>query len=371
MSYRSTLAILERFALRLLGWIRVPSLGTMTKARRKLRVDDCRTFLHKVVDRCAEMMRKVKTSYGDRRFVAIDGTRIIVRRSRDTARRLHRPHDTHYPQGLMLFAVDVFRRLPLDWVFAGKKVGERTAMNDLLVHLKPGDVAVMDRGFPSRKLFGLLLDRGIDVIARMNASKLTGWKEVQEFLKTGKKNAKIDLVIGRGKTRRTVQARLVERDRQRGRPRKGTKKERMVILTTLSVEDGFDRAAIIKLYGARWGVETLLRELKSFIEVEPGHSDLVQGIEQEIAASLIWMALATLLQTQAEDGLPDGRRVVRTDCLRLASEILMDYFMGRSIDNAVEVFTEALRKHATSYREQRHAPRKCKMPYGRSRNAFA
>jgi IS4 transposase len=33
------------------------------------------------------------------------------------------------------------------------------------------------------------------------------------------------------------------------------------ILTTLKLEDGFSRDEIIKIYGARWGIETMFKEL--------------------------------------------------------------------------------------------------------------
>ena len=289
----------------------------------------CRDVLKTVVAHCSQMMSQCQYRYGDRRFIAFDGTRLVTRRSGDTARKLHRyrrPNGerVHNPQGLMVAAVDVFRRLPLDWIFVGKKIGERTALMQLLdtLDLSRGDVAIMDRGLPSRVLFGALLERGVDVVARMSTSALVGWNEVQAFIASGKKSAVIALVVGDRKEPVTIRARLVERDRQRGRPRKGTTKERMVIVTTLAEADGFTRQELVKIYGARWGIESLFAELKSFMNVEPFHSEFVSGCQQEIAASLIWMALASSMQAEAESTLTDGRRVVRSDCLRAAADLL-------------------------------------------------
>ena len=61
-------------------------------------------------------------------------------------------------------------------------------------------------------------------------------------------------------------------------------------------DDGFDRRAVLKMYPARWGVEALFRELKSLLDVEPPHGHTVTFCEQEIAGSLIWMALAAYLE---------------------------------------------------------------------------
>ena len=86
-----------------------------------------------------------------------------------------------------------------------------------------------------------------------------GWKAVQEFVKAGTKNGTITMTLQGSQGPVTLKARLVERDRT-GRPRKGSKPERMVILTTLSEDDGFDRTALLKIYGARWGIESLYWE---------------------------------------------------------------------------------------------------------------
>jgi hypothetical protein len=372
-SYRRCLPVLMGFAQRTFGWIKMPSLGSITPARAKMLPSECRSVLRMVIDRCQKCLGQVQHRYGTRRFIAFDGTRIITPRSHDTVIKLHRykgpgGKKTHYPQGLMVTAVDVFRRLPLDWIFVGKGTGERTAMKGLLdtLLMKEGDVAIMDRGLPSRKLFGLLLERGVDIVARMSTSRAIAWKEIAEFLKTKKKSGLITIQIGEGGTKREISVRLVERDRKRGRPRKGTKKESMLILTTLKEEDGFTRDEIIRIYGARWGIETLFKELKSFMGIEPMHSENTASCEQEICASLIWMALGTLIQAEAESGLKDGRKVVRTDCLRAASDILGYLLEGRSIDYLWNISIEALRQFSYAPKPGRHETRECKMPFGRS-----
>lgn len=371
-SYRKTYQIMERFGRAALGWTKVPSLASISKARRKMTATMCREVLQTVVTQCHAAMGRCVHRHGERRFIAFDGTRLITRRSADTARRLHRfkrpdGSRTHYPQGLMVAAVDVFRRLPLDWVLVGKGVGERTALMQLLetLSLVPGDVAIMDRGLPSRSLFAALIERGVDVVARMSTSDAIAWTEVAAFLKSGKKSAVIDVQVGERSERVSIRCRLVERDRQRGRPRKGTKKERMVILTTLTEEAGFSRPEIIAIFGARWGIESLFAELKSFMNVEPFHSDFVSGCEQEIAASLIWMALASAMQAEAESTL-GGRRVVRADCLRHAADLIGELLKGRPIVEMTEQCIRILRQFAYTPRPNRHAPRESKMPFGRS-----
>jgi hypothetical protein len=363
---------LENLGRKAFGWNKRPSLSSISKARRKMTIPMCREVLQSVVQQCHTSIGRTRHRYGDRRFIAFDGTRLVTKRSADTARKLHRykrPNGrrVHNPQGLMVSAIDVFRRLPLDWILVGKGVGERTALSQLLdtLALKSGDVAIMDRGLPSRSLFAELLARGVDIVARMSTSDVISWAEVEEFLKSGKLGATIQVQVGENGDRFPVRARLVERSRQPGRPRKGTKKERMVILTTLREEDGFSRNELLKIYGARWGIESLFGELKSFMNVEPFHTEFVCGVEQEIAASLIWMALASTMQAEAERTL-EGRRVVRTDCLRGATILVGDLLEGRSITESMERWIDGLRQYSYAPRANRHAPRECKMPFGRS-----
>jgi len=371
-AYRSSLVILEKFGLKLFGWTKRPSLSSISKARRKMTIPMCREVLQTVVRQCHTSMGRLTHRYGNRRFIAFDGTRLVTKRSPDTARKLHRykcPDGSrvHNPQGLMVCAVDVFRRLPLDWIHVGKGDGERTALSQMIetLALEPGDVAIMDRGLPSRSLFAELLARRVDIVARMSTSEVIGWTEVIDFLKSGKLSGVINVQVGEKGDRFSVQARLVERSRQPGRPRKGTTKERMVILTTLRSEDGFTPKEIIKIYGARWGIESLFGELKSFMNIEPFHSESVTGVEQEVAASLIWMALASSMQAEAERTL-DGRRVVRTDCLRGATILIGDLLEGRSITEGMERWISGLRQYSYKPKPGRHAPRECKMPFGRS-----
>ena len=271
----------------------------------------------------------------------------------------------------MVMAVDIERRLPLDWVVTGKGMGETKAREWLLdtIAIQPGDMAVCDRGYTSKRRYAALWKRGIDVAIRMKTAGKTCWKELREFTKQKKKNGIVHLTFAKEKgpeKQEPLRARCVERNTKPG-PRKGQKKERMVLLTSLEEEDGFDRPTLLKMYQARWGVETLFRERKSFLDVEPFHGKTVQSCEQEIAASLIWMALATHLQAEAESRM-ENRRVLRSDCLRYAADRVDGLLTGGAPPGGFEADIQALIQ-LSSYAEPtktRSFPRECKMPYGRS-----
>lgn len=375
-SYRSVLALVDRMGSSLLPWSKAPSIGSMSKARRKLSITDCRSFLKTIGEQVGRRLHRARHVWGKRRIIGVDGSTFVVPRSADTLKHFRCPtggeqgHAAHHPRALSVLALDVLRRVPISYVLGRKGEGERTLIKQMIDDFSPGDVVVVDRGFPSRELLLELINRDIDVVMRVSAEKASAWKEFRPFLNGRKKTDDVTLMLGRGKQQVTLKARLVERTRQRGRPRRGTKKERMVLLTTLREEDGFTRSELIKLYGARWGVETAFRELKSFMSTEPFHSKSVEGIEQEIVAGLIWMALASLLESSALDGVPDGYRVVRTDCYRFAGILLGDFLAGRYREGEFLRLVDELRRYAQRRSPNRYAERRCNVPYGRSQKQF-
>ena len=141
-TYRLMLATLAQETAGLLGWRHAPSPASLSQARGKLTVSACRNLVSHLIDRLWGWQRACFRHHLPRRFVAIDGTRFICPRSRETLAKLDRPHATpwllsHYPQALVVVAFDVVRRLPLSWVLLPKGRGERAAMEPLLETLRP------------------------------------------------------------------------------------------------------------------------------------------------------------------------------------------------------------------------------------------
>ena len=365
-TYRSLLNTFVADTAALLGWKRRPSLSSLSDARGKLGVDTCRMILRLLADRLATMTPKRFRHPSGRRFIGMDGVHFIAPRSDDTRRQFNpKKYNTwfasHCPQALVVAAVDLLKRLPLDFVLLPKGRGERLGAQQLAEQFRPGDVAVMDRGFPARWLLGEFVDRQVDFVVRMTTSVANSWAEVADFLRSGKLEAAIPVSIGG----RFVSMRLIRRNFRRGRPRRGQVAETMVILTTLTAEQGFDRDAIVKLYAARWGVETVFREMKCEFEIERFHARSVTGIEQEIAAVLAWIGFASAIQFMAEERLPDGRRVYRTLCFEEATKIIEAFLAGRDLD---PVFAEAIEnvcRYHYAPKAGRSFPRERKSPIGR------
>lgn len=370
LGYRMLMGRFVRSTRELLGWSHPASPGSFSRARQLLPVSSMRAVLKQVIERVSACVSRRFIHPSGRRFIAIDGTKFIMPRTRETMEEFDRPHAgkwlrAHHPQAVTVIAADLLKRLPLDWVLLPKGLGERVGALQLLDLFKPGDVAVLDRGYPSRPFLAALIGRRIDVVMRLPATLNGSWREVHDFMRSGAKETICDSELpGVG----VVRVRLVRHNFRPGRPRKHQSAKPMVVLTTLMPEDGFTAEQIVQLYHARWGVETLLREIKVGFSVERFHARSLVGIEQEIAAVLLWIALGSSIEHVAEDGLAPGRRVYRSVCHGWATIIFDTWIAGGDPMAEFEEAVTAARRDHYAPRKGRSFPRERKSPHGRTRN---
>lgn len=368
-SYASVLTSLAQDSCRALGVAAVSAKSSLSVARKKVSVDIFRQVLHQLVDHLGATLPGTLGHHKDRRFFAVDATSLVCPRSRSTMRDLDAPRSNqwlfaHYPRALVVVAYDVVRRLPLEWVLLKKGTGERAAAKPLLSRLRRGDVTIMDRGYPARWLLALFVNHGVDVVMRMTAAKAGAWPEVKKFITSGAKTAVIACALDDG---RSIMVRLIRRPALRGRPMRHQKKrDTMVILTTLLPKHGFEAADIIDLYGKRWGIETLFREMKEAFGIERFHARSTAGIQQEIATVLMWIALTSAIHAAVQAELTDGKRANRTVSREIARICLTKALDDGSAANIVAMITEA-RRHAYKPRPGRSFPRESKLPFGRTK----
>jgi hypothetical protein len=367
-SYASVLTDLAQESCRALGVVTATAKSSLSVARRKVPVAVFCQVLHQLVDHLGRLLPGDFGHHANRRFFAVDATSLVCPRNQQTMRDLDSPAYNpwlfaHYPRALVVVAFDVVRRLPLEWVLLKKGTGERAAAEPLLKRLQRGDVMIMDRGYPARWLLALFVDHGVDVVMRMTAVKAGAWPEVKKFLASGAKTAVIDCKLDK---KRTVQVRLIRRPAPRGRPLKHQKRDTMVILTTLLPKHGFEAKDIIELYGKRWGIETLFREMKEAFGIERFHARTTDGIQQEIATVLMWVALTSAIHAAVQEGLTDGKRANRTVSREIARICLAKALDDGNVAKIDAMITEA-RRHAYKPRPGRSFPRESKLPFGRSK----
>jgi hypothetical protein len=91
---------------------------------------------------------------------------------------------------------------------------------------------------------------------------------------------------------------MVLRTFDRGRPHKHQTRKTMVIVTSV-LDKTLTARDLCRLYGQRWGIETIYREMKAVAKIEQWHGRSVKLIRQELVMLLIWFCFAAIFAASA------------------------------------------------------------------------
>jgi hypothetical protein len=321
----------------------------------------------------------VASSSNEQRWIAMDGSWLIAPRSKTCTKRWTVPAGSSLPQAVVVTAWDVRNRLPVGFCVLPGKTGERAATDELLPHLRKGDVALVDRGFPSDQLFGHMMAKGVEILARMTVG--TGaWAETTDFMASKELDAvlPVEVVDPDGTVRRTPM-RFIRRVFEVGRPKKGQTRETMVLVTTLLDPLKHSAESLIARYQERWAVETAYREMKVTFAIEHFHSPDANRIVQELYALMTWLCLAagmeaqvqTLLETKRGPIDPtDPRRwqINRTNLFHFTDQAFWAACSAETWARHQAIYAshcETLVRYAQRKRPGRSSPRSRLAPFGR------
>jgi hypothetical protein len=182
---------------------------------------------------------------------------------------------------------------------------ERAMLVEALDKLCPGDVLVLDRGYPAAWLISLLLQRGIHFCIRCDGS---GWSAVRNFMRSGlaeqwatlsPPSADQDKDWGCGRSAPRV--RLVRQVTPGGAIR--------VLLTDLDSQ-AYPCEAFSELYHQRWRIEEGFKRLKHRMALESVSGLSQQALIIDVAAKILADNLASLLcaAAAAQHDLPARSR---------------------------------------------------------------
>jgi hypothetical protein len=222
-----------------------------------------------------------------RRLVCADATLLApAQRACHRTRRLANP--SQRALGLYLPGNEVM----LHMAVGPECEGERQMLFDQLDLLQPGDVLVLDRGYPATWLVQVLHQRGIDFIIRCDSTR--GWAAVREMLRRGDEECWAYLPITHADKVSTwaldgpaqMHIRLVRHVSSSGRIR---------VLATSLDQSMASVAELGDLYHGRWRIEEAFKRLKHRMGLES-----VSGLSQhallvDVATKVLADNLAALL----------------------------------------------------------------------------
>jgi hypothetical protein len=169
--------------------IREVTKGAFTQARKKLNPECFKRLNNRAVEAFYKY-NEVYTWYGHR-LLAVDGARLMLPNHK-TVREEFGVYgfgsnaDSERSLTLCSMLYDVMNLLTADSEIAPYSSNERSLFYHHLEYTMEDDLILMDRGYPSIGLFFLLQAKGLHFCARMKES---WWKEVDRFVKSGKKEA--------------------------------------------------------------------------------------------------------------------------------------------------------------------------------------
>lgn len=243
------------------------------------------------------------TGQGDRKIFAVDGSKMIVPIGLKKSGFKVEKKECHYPVGRASCLLDVGTQLIHD-VSLTSHGDERKAALAHFPHILPGDIVIYDRGYFAFKLIGMHASSKSDFIMRV-ADKI-GVKEIDTFITRNKNNFEADTEIticpeGVGTLQRLKKAFPGQETSFKLRIVKYTYNDTSYyVLTSLLDKESLTLRVLSDLYHARWGVEEIYKQMKTFTLQRTFHGTCQRTVRQEVFASALLLNIGRIFSLQAE-----------------------------------------------------------------------
>lgn len=264
---------------------------------------------------------------------------------------------------------DVLNQLTLDAEIAPYKCSENDLLRKHLDKIEPGDLLLLDRGYPCFWLLFLLKAKGIEFCVRL---KENWWKEVWDFQKRPEKECIVKFSLPK-KNRKDlaeypnmldveISCRLIKVELPTG--------EIEILCTSLLDSETYLHSDFDGLYHYRWNEEEAYKLLKSRVEVENFSGKTAKAVKQDFHAKVFLMTLCAAYAHPIEEKVTDeykadesrkfGQKINRTNALSMTQDVLISVFIWRKFDRAIKAFDELVSKTREIIRPGRSNPRKHK-----------
>jgi hypothetical protein len=337
--------------------------SAVSKGRKKIPWQVFEEIFNDSVNLSYELIHQnEENTWHGKNVYAFDGSKFLlpatseIRKAFDPESGLEHKTKGHYPQCLVTTAYDVFRRIPVARVINPSDTSEREAVLPLISKIKPGNLLLFDRGYPSFEIFKHLNDNYEGDYLFRSPAKGT-FTAVKKFIKSNNKEDVIMISPPENFINKAETSHQKE-DRKKMEPikirvirLKGNDGTLSVLLTSLMDRQEYPAEEIIQLYFDRWEIETYYRHEKAYIQLEEFHSRKINGIIQELFASLIvsviastLIAIATETDSKIKDKLILEKSVIRLQFKNAVIAVAADAALlaSRNPVKTIEVFIELL-----------------------------
>ena len=360
--------------------VREISKGAFTQARAKLN-----PWAFKRLNEVA-----VNTFYAEapwygwhnKRLLSVDGTRLVLPKHSSVEEEfgsLNYGPKADSPQSIALGSVlyDPLNQICIDSEIEGiDKFSEIDLLLRHLQHVKEGDVLILDRFYPSKWLFFLLIAKGIDFCVRM---KKDWWKVVESFSNSDLNEVEVNFTLPKKDfdklsehkeiIDKTIKCRLVKVKLDTG--------EIEILCTSLLDTKEYKHKEFKALYHHRWSEEEAYKLLKSRMELEKFSGKTSKAVRQDFHSKVFLMTLCAAYAHPIEEKVKaeykkdeeskrkHPQKINRTNALATLSDMLVPMFIRKLANEFLKYFDNLIYKTREIVRDGRKFKRnkKPKRPY--------
>ena len=192
--------------------------------------------------------------------------------------------------------------------YAGKETGETALLRELLERFKSGDIMLADRYFCSYFMMALLLERGVDLVARLHQARTADFRRGTrlgpgDHLVEWQRPAKPEWMDQETYERMPASIRVREVEVQVHQP--GFRVDSFVVVTTLTDAEQYSRDDVAELYHQRWLAELDIRTIKCTLGLDVLRCKSPEMVRRELWTGLL--AYNLIRQTMLQAAVQAGR----------------------------------------------------------------
>jgi hypothetical protein len=341
---------------------RSPSLGSVAKARYRLPLEMW-NWLFEWLSLQAQELSHSFDKWRGHRVVLLDGTCVSMPDNSELFDEFGRPTGYHgkcrYPLARLVTLCLANTMTVLDYALGRYNQGETALAHPLLKKLHRGDLLMADRHFAAAHFYWYYMSVGLEFLTRANQRlKISRIKRIESYgqndflgwLQINKKYRNANPLLPD-----KIMVRFI-----RTLVRRGDRCRPVWFVTSLLDEKLYPAKEIVELYGRRWRIETLFKEVKVNLSADVLRSVSPDAVKKEVAARLIAVNIVRTIMLEAaiEKGVVASRisfvhavRAIVTFSPALATE---------AIWKLPQIYTAMLAEigtHLVPERNGRHEPR--------------
>lgn len=285
------------------------------------------------------------------RVFAIDGTKKNLPNSQQLRGYFGACPGAHFPQMITAVLFDVLAKLPINFIRGPYNTPERELALRLISDLGPGDLLILDRGFPAYLLFLEIIRQGVELLVRL--PKNGKFKQVKDFLKSGKSDALITLHPPKAVLKEHPDlAPLTLRVLKVKLPKTKTP---LILITTLRSRKQYSAVQLSELYHLRWNEEEFFKAIKGHLRAEHFHGHSVQFVDQELIAIYLYYLLTRIMMLETANAHHISADHIETKAALLAVSRYLDHiWLAHSLQQCQRLLNRCM--HEIAWRRYRPRP---------------